>query len=113
MSGSFIDTNIVIYSLSQDEIKQDIAITLLAKKTGGFRANFKWNHQCHEAEAWIWYFVSKKPVIGRISNECAMVLPLNITTLYDGLNLSERYGFSHFDSLIVASALEAGCQRKK
>ena len=53
MSGSFIDTNIVIYSLSQDEIKQDIAITLLAKKTGGFRANFKWNHQCHEAEAWI------------------------------------------------------------
>lgn len=32
MSGSFIDTNIVIYSLSQDEVKQDIAIMLLAKK---------------------------------------------------------------------------------
>ncbi len=31
MSASFIDTNIVIYSLSKDEIKQDIAIWLLSK----------------------------------------------------------------------------------
>jgi hypothetical protein len=28
MSGSFIDTNIIIYNLSQDKIKQDIAIML-------------------------------------------------------------------------------------
>jgi predicted nucleic acid-binding protein len=29
--------------------------------------------------------------------------------LQSGLTLSERYGFSHYDSLIVAAALEAGC----
>nr|VFK17434.1 MAG: hypothetical protein BECKLPF1236A_GA0070988_1017012 [Candidatus Kentron sp. LPFa]VFK32296.1 MAG: hypothetical protein BECKLPF1236C_GA0070990_1016211 [Candidatus Kentron sp. LPFa] len=31
MSASFIDTNIVIYSLGQDDAKQDIAIRLLSK----------------------------------------------------------------------------------
>ena len=32
MKGSFVDTNIIIYSLSQDEIKQNIAIELLSKQ---------------------------------------------------------------------------------
>lgn len=31
-SASFIDTNIVIYSLSQDEVKQGVAISLLSTK---------------------------------------------------------------------------------
>jgi predicted nucleic acid-binding protein len=25
--------------------------------------------------------------------------------------LSQRYGFSHFDSLVIATALDAGCER--
>jgi predicted nucleic acid-binding protein len=31
MSANFLDTNIVIYSLSKDETKQDIAVWLLSK----------------------------------------------------------------------------------
>nr|VFJ53412.1 MAG: PIN domain-containing protein [Candidatus Kentron sp. FM]VFJ54621.1 MAG: PIN domain-containing protein [Candidatus Kentron sp. FM]VFK10380.1 MAG: PIN domain-containing protein [Candidatus Kentron sp. FM] len=31
MSASFIDTNIVIYSLGQDDAKQDVAIRLLSE----------------------------------------------------------------------------------
>ena len=108
MSGSFIDTNIIIYSLSQDEVKQDIAISLLAKKP--VVSVQVLSETANVMRRKLGFDISSvKPVIERISNECAMVLPLSITTLHDGLNLSERYGFSHFDSLIVASALEAGC----
>jgi len=32
MPGEFVDTNIVIYSLSQDDKKQDKALALLANK---------------------------------------------------------------------------------
>lgn len=108
MSGSFIDTNIIIYSFSQDKIKQDIAITLLAK-TPVVSVQVL-SETSNVMRRKLGFDISSvKSVIECISNECAMILPLNITTLYEGLNLSERYGFSHFDSLIVASALEAGC----
>ena len=35
--------------------------------------------------------------------------PLAPSTLFSALDVAERYGFSHYDSLIVAAALESGC----
>lgn len=108
MSGSFIDTNIVIYSLGQDEIKQNIAIGLLSKNPAvsvqvlSETANVMRRKLNFDVP-------SVQTVIERIANECKTILPLNYSTLQDGLDLSIRYGFSHFDSLIVASALEGGC----
>lgn len=36
---------------------------------------------------------------------------VDIQHIRSGWKIAARYGFSHFDSLMVASALEAGCQR--
>jgi len=108
MSASFIDTNVLIYSLSKDEIKQDIAIDLLSKKTVvsvqvlSETANIMRRKLGFD-------ITSIRVVTNRIANECIAVWPLSFNTLQNGLKLSERYGFSRFDSLIVASALEAGC----
>ncbi len=41
--------------------------------------------------------------------EIAEIHTLHIATLRDAHQLKLRYGFSYWDSLIVASALEAGC----
>jgi predicted nucleic acid-binding protein len=35
--------------------------------------------------------------------------PITPATILAALTVAERYGFSHYDSLIVATALEAGC----
>ncbi len=34
---------------------------------------------------------------------------LETKTMRGGLGLAQRYGFSHYDSLIVATALQADC----
>jgi len=108
MSDSFIDTNIVIYSLSRDVVKQNIAITLLAQSPAtsvqvlSETANVMRRKLGFDAP-------STETVIDRIAFECSRIQPLTITTLRYGLDLSKRYGFSHYDSLIVASAMEAGC----
>lgn len=38
------------------------------------------------------------------------IILVSVNTIEMALNLAERYQYSYFDSLILASALEAGCQ---
>ncbi len=37
------------------------------------------------------------------------VHPITPVTVIAALAIAERYGFSHFDSLIIATAMDAGC----
>jgi len=110
MSDSFIDTNIVIYTLSQDELKQKAAIVLLAKKP--VVSVQVLSETANIMRKKLGFDISSvRIIIDRIANECTTIQPLSVNTLRDGLDLSERYGFSHFDSLIVASALNADCTK--
>ncbi|KOR29244.1 nucleic-acid-binding protein [Achromatium sp. WMS3] len=108
MSSRFIDTNVVIYTFAQDEIKQNIAIDLLATRPVSLvqvlseTANIMKKKLGFDNS-------SIRSIVARIASECATILPISLATLQYGLELSDRYGFSHFDNLIVASALEAGC----
>lgn len=108
MSDRFIDTNIVIYSLSQNTAKQDVAIALLAQSP--VTSVQVLSETSNVMRRKLGFDIpSVKAVINRIALECSRVQPLSMSTLRYGLELSERYGFSHYDSLIVASALEGGC----
>jgi len=83
----FIDTNVLIYGYSEDEPdKRQRAIDCVGS-----------------GEAWI---------STQVLNETINVLKLlvSVNTIEMALNLAERYQYSYFDSLILASALEAGCQ---
>ena len=42
-------------------------------------------------------------------NIVAVVMPLDADCHRIGINVAERYGFSIYDSMIVAAALQAGC----
>lgn len=50
-----------------------------------------------------------RTVINRISQECSVLHPINLSTLNDAFDIAERYGFPHYDSLIIAAALQADC----
>lgn len=39
------------------------------------------------------------------------VRPLDLDTFQTGLMVSRRYGYQHYDSMIIAAALQAGCEK--
>jgi len=105
----FIDSNIVLYALDTDVRKHDLA----------------------------WELLFAKPVISlQVLNECSNVLSrkrkwpveqiaetldgilqfvsmesIDVATVRSAWKVQARYGFSYFDSLIIATALAADCTR--
>ena len=108
MPGKFVDTNIVIYSLGKDEAKRSMALTILADspvmsvQVLSETANTMRRKLGFDVSAVI-------KVVDRLSQVCGRLQPLTLDTLSGGLGIAQRYGFSHYDSLIVAAALQAGC----
>jgi predicted nucleic acid-binding protein len=106
----FIDTNVLIYGYSEDEPdKRQRAIDCVGS-----------------GEAWISTQVLNETInvlkrkfslsysqirdaVQELSEGFPIVL-VSVNTIEMALNLAERYQYSYFDSLILASALEAGCQ---
>lgn len=103
MPGEFVDTNIVIYSLSQDDKKQDKALALLANKP--VISIQVLNETANIMRRKLGFDVSAiRVVINRLSQECGSLQPITLTTLNRALDILECYGFSHYDSLIIAAA---------
>ncbi|MCK9609535.1 MAG: PIN domain-containing protein [Methylomonas sp.] len=108
MPGKFIDTNIVIYSLGKDEAKRGVVLTILADspvmsvQVLSETANTMRRKLGFDINAVV-------KVVDRLSQVCCRLQPLTLDTLRGGLGIAQRYGFSHYDSLIVAAALQADC----
>lgn len=108
MPGEFVDTNVVIYSLGQNEVKQDKAIAILADKPVmsvqvlSETANIMRRKLGFDNSA-------IRAVLNRLDQICISLQPLTLETLHAGLDIANRYGFSHYDSLIIATALMADC----
>ncbi len=110
MSGvdPFFDTNVLIYLLSEDEEKADRVEELLAKNgvisvqvlnefTTVSRRKFRLSSlECRE-------------ILGTVRAVCE-TQPLTVESHDLGIEISDRYGFSVYDSMIVASASLAGCE---
>lgn len=108
MPGEFLDTNVVIYSLSQEERKQNKAIELLSRKP--VVSVQVLSESANTMRRKLGFDVTAvRSVVQRLSQACSSVQPLTLETLNSGLNIAERYGFSHYDSLIIAAALQANC----
>lgn len=108
MPGEFIDTNIVVYSLSKDEHKQHKALALLANKP--VMSVQVLSETANVMRRKLGFDITAiRAVINRINQECSLLQPITVTTLNVALDIAERYSFSHYDSLIIAAALQASC----
>ena len=110
MSGdtAFLDTNVLLYLLSEDTIKADVAEELVNQ--GG---------------------IISVQVLSEFTSVCARKLKMSyadireiLTTMRlvldvrdltpaiheSALEIAERYGYSFYDSMILASAIHAGCR---
>jgi predicted nucleic acid-binding protein len=105
---SFLDTNIVLYAftLSGDKTSTAeqillrggvVSVQVLNELTSVARTKFKMS----------WSEVTR--VILGTTMLCPNPSALSYETFLQAQRISERYGYSIWDGLILASALEAGC----
>ncbi|MEM9666117.1 MAG: PIN domain-containing protein [Bacteroidota bacterium] len=107
---SFLDTNILVYAIGDEQPKSSQAETLVRGLTDGVISSqviAEFVNVCLRQS------LQALPELRRSVRLLAMtntVHPIAGSTADVALGVHERYGFSWWDSLIVAAALETGCE---
>lgn len=106
-SAPFLDTNILLYLLSADARKADRAEALLNDgATVGVQVLNEFASVASRKLALSWAEIDD--VLGLIRRQCE-VRDLTLAVHERGLVIARDHGFSWYDALIVAAALDAGC----
>lgn len=108
MPGSFFDSNVLLYIASADKAKADRAERLVAE--GGTISVQVLNEIGNVARRKMTLSWDETRAFLSMVRALLPVEPLT-TALHDtGLAMAERYGFSIYDAMIVAAALQADCE---
>ena len=103
----FFDTNVLLYVLSADTQKADIAEQLLAQ--GGATSVQALNELTNVSlRKFRMPLVDVREALA-VARRCLKVVPVTQEVHALGLDLIERYRFSVYDSMIVAAALVSEC----
>ncbi|HEV2645519.1 MAG TPA: PIN domain-containing protein [Acidobacteriaceae bacterium] len=109
MSGSvFFDTTILIYSVSIDDRRSTVAEDLLA---GGGRISVQVLNEfaavARRKLKMSWEEIDE--ALGAIRILCEPAAPLTVELHEASLKIAAKHGYHIYDSLILASAIDAGC----
>lgn len=107
-ADAFLDTNILIYATQAEDPRAERAAELLRK--GGVISVQVLNEFASTASRKLrrrWPEV--RTGLAALCTLCPDVRPIGLGTHEAALDLAQQEGFSFYDALIVASALEAGC----
>lgn len=107
MPGSFFDSNVLLYLASDDAVKADRAEAAIAG--GGAISVQVLNEITNVARRKMRMSWTDTRIFLSVLRGLLTVHPVTVETHETGLALAERYGFSTYDAMIVASALRAGC----
>jgi predicted nucleic acid-binding protein len=105
---AFLDTNVLIYAIAQDDRRAPRAEELLA--AGGILSVQVLNEFVFVARRKIrmpWKEV--REALEAIRILCRSPVPITIDTHEAALRIAEEYGFGVYDALIAAAALKAKC----
>jgi len=106
----FLDTNVLVYLYSKTEIDKRNTSILLFKKYICLTSTQALNEFTN-------VYIKKykvinseiKEFIGRITIYCDVKL-VSEKIIYNAIDLNNKYGYSYYDCLMLASALESGCK---
>lgn len=104
----FLDTNVLIYTISGEERKKEIAINLLCSTAV---ISTQVINECVNvmSRKLKFNYSQIRLIIGQFRQECRITI-LSPHTINLAIDLAEKYSYSYFDSLILASALESDCE---
>jgi predicted nucleic acid-binding protein len=116
----FVDTNIWIYGLTESDLDADknkraISLNLFENLLAEGRSIYisvQVLNECH------WNFIKKFKLPDELAVNVIQenvipisnIVSMNLSTYMMANDLRSKYNFSYWDSLIVASALESGCE---
>ena len=109
MAASFVDTNVLLYLASADSSKADRAEGILA--AGGVVSVQVLNEFVHVARRKMHLSWADIREFLDAFRQMMDVRDVTLKVHEDGLRFAEQHGFSTFDAMIVAAALDAGCGR--
>ncbi|MCL2195014.1 MAG: PIN domain-containing protein [Oscillospiraceae bacterium] len=105
----FLDSNVLLYAFSTNEAeKRTTSLEIMHNKTC-FTSLQALNEFCNVCvKKWSLERIKIEAALDYIIEQCEIgfILPMTLRT---ALALHERYKFSFFDCIMLASALESGC----
>jgi predicted nucleic acid-binding protein len=107
MPASFFDTNVLVYLASSDAAKADRAEAIIAE--GGSISVQVLGELANVARRKMQMSWDETHAFLDMLRGLLTVHPLTVEIHDTGLRLAERYGFSIYDAMIAASAVQAGC----
>ena len=106
----FLDTNMIIYMYSEDEIKKRDTVFALVNYNNCFVST---QILSEASNVWFkkydWNKMQITKYLNGIESVCDEILIIQRKTIDKALELKERYSYSYYDCLILASAFEANC----
>jgi predicted nucleic acid-binding protein len=103
----FLDTNVLIYTVTGDDRKKEIAINLL--DSTAVISTQVINECINVMSRKLKFDYSQiRLITGRFMQECQVKI-LSPRTVSLAIDLAEKYRYTYFDSLLLASALESNC----
>ncbi len=106
---AFIDSNVVLYLLSSDTAKADRAETVLAE--GGIISVQVLNEVANVTQRKLGMSWAETDELLRTVRAVCAVEPVTLQTHELGCELAQRCKLSVYDAMIVAAAVQAGCER--
>ena len=105
---NFFDTNILIYAVAKNDPRASKAEELL--ESGGLISVQSLNEFVSVARRKLGMsWKATRELLDVICVLCPDPVPISLDTHRMALRIAEKYGYSIYDALIVAAALEAGC----
>ena len=105
----FIDTNILIYLYSEDEIEKQQISENLANQYSPIISIQVLNEICNVMIKKLNFDLQNvSKVIAELSEYC-IVKTITTETIQSAIKIAEKYKYSYYDSLIISSALENQC----
>jgi len=103
------DTSVLVYTLSDDALRAEIALRLL--REGGFISVQVLNEFANVARKKLrmeWNEIER--ALKAIREFCEPPISVSLATHQVGVEIAQRYKYQIYDSLIIASAIEARCK---
>lgn len=107
MAARFVDTNVILYLASSDTQKASQAETVLGQ--GGTISVQVLNEIANVLRRKMRMSWADTHIFLDAIQALLTVVPVTVATHETGLVISNRYGLSIYDAMIVAAALIAGC----
>jgi predicted nucleic acid-binding protein len=108
-TNRFFDTNLLLYLFSSSAEKADTVETLLSE--GGTISVQVLNEFAAVARRKLQMTFAEISETVDTLTQTLKVVPLTLDVHRRGLQLAERYGYSVYDAMILAAALESGCKQ--